>query len=188
MTAMTDPLPLAQVYNLARLGTAGDVVQVIADETQRAAIARWAGVLSLENFSAQVEIRKLAPTRFGFSYALKADVTQACVVTLDPVPAHLEHCFSRELEFTGQTARRKPAQSRSEPESVSEVVLDSLEDEGPEQIESLHYDLAAALLEEFVLALEPYPRRPGVAFAPPSDGLEPPESPFAVLKGLKSGL
>ena len=189
---MTDPLPLAQVYNLARLGTAGDVVQVSADETQRAAIARWAGVLWLENFSAQVDIRKLAPTRFGLSYALKADVTQACVVTLDPVPAHLEHSFSRELEFTGQTARRKPTQSKSvaksEPESVLEVVLDSLEDEGPEQIESLHYDLAAALLEEFVLALEPYPRRPGVAFEPPGDGLEPPESPFAVLKGLKSGL
>jgi len=68
------------------------------------------------------------------------------------------------------------------------VVLDSLEDEGPEEIESLHYDLAGPLLEEFVLALEPYPRRPGVAFEAPGDGSEPPESPFAVLKGLKSGL
>ncbi|MES2471906.1 MAG: DUF177 domain-containing protein [Pseudomonadota bacterium] len=185
---MTDPLPLSQIYNLARLGNAGDTVQVSADETQRADIARWAGVLSLESFSAQVEVRKLAPTRFGLSYVLKADVTQACVVTLEPVPALLEHSFSRELEFTGQTVRRKPAQAKSGAESVTEVVVDSLEDEGPEEIESLHYDLAAPLLEEFVLALEPYPRRPGVAFEPPSDGLEPPESPFAVLKGLKSGL
>lgn len=185
---MTDPLPLNQVYNLARLGNAGDVVEIFADEAQRAAIARWADVLSLENFAGRIEIRKVAPTRFGLSYALNADVTQACVVTLDPVPAHLEHRFSRELEFTGQTARRKSAQSKSEPESASEVVLDSLEEEGPEEIESLHYDLAGPLLEEFVLILEPYPRRPGVAFEPPGEGLEPPESPFAVLKGLKPEL
>lgn len=185
---MTDPLPLSHVYNLARLGNAGDVVEIVADEAQRTAIARWADVLSLENFAARVEIRKVAPTRFGLNYVLKADVTQACVVTLEPVPAHLEHSFSRELEFTGQTARRKPAQSKSMAESVPEVVLDSLEEEGPEEIESLHYDLAGPLLEELVLVLEPYPRRPGVAFEPPGEGLEPPESPFAVLKGLKPGL
>ncbi len=184
MSAKTDPLPLSQVYNLARLGNAGDVVEIVAHAAQRVAIARWADVLSLENFAARVEIRKIAPTRFGLHFVLKADVTQACVVTLEPVPALLEHSFSRELEFTGQTARRKP----SEPESVPEVVLDSLEDEGPEQIESLHYDLAGPLLEEFVLVLEPYPRCPGVAFEPPGEGLEPPESPFAVLKGLKPGL
>jgi len=184
MTPMNDTLPLSQIYNFARLGNAGDSVVVAADADQRDAIARWAGVLSLEDFSAKADIRKLAPNRFGLSFSLKADVTQACVVTLDPVPAHLEHNFTRELLFTGQTARRRPA----EPESASEVVVDSLEDEGPEEIESLHYDLAAPVLEEFVLALEPYPRRPGVAFEPPSDGLEPPESPFAVLKGLKPGL
>jgi len=184
MTAMTDALPLSQTYNFARLGNAGDAVTVAADADQRAAIARWAGVLGIEDFSASVDIRKLAPNRFGLRFSLKADVTQACVVTLDPVPAHLEHSFSRELQFTGQTARRKPA----EPESAPEVVVDSLEEEGPEEIESLHYDLAVPVLEEFVLALEPYPRRPGVAFEPPADGLEPPESPFAVLKGLKPGL
>lgn len=187
MTAMTDPLPLSQVYNLARLGNAGDVVDITADEAQRAAIARWADVLSLENFAARVEIRKLAPTRFGLSFTLKADVAQACVVTLEPVPAHLEHSFSRELAFSGQP-RRKAAQLKSVTESPAEVVVDSLEEEGPEEIESLHYDLAAPLLEEFVLVLEPYPRRPGVAFEPAGDGLEPPESPFAVLKGLKPGL
>ncbi|MEY4706300.1 MAG: hypothetical protein RJB58_23 [Pseudomonadota bacterium] len=186
MTAMTDPLPLSQVYNLARLGNAGDVVEVAADEAQRAAIARWADVLWLENFAARVEIRKLAPTRFGLNFTLKADVAQACVVTLEPVPAHLEHSFSRELVFSGPP-RRKAAQPKSVAESPAEVVLDSLEDEGPEEIESLHYDLAGPLLEEFVLVLEPYPRCPGVAFEPPGEGLAPPESPFAVLKGLKPG-
>ncbi len=61
-----------------------------------------------------------------------------------------------------------------------------LEADAPEEIDSLHYDLAAALIEEFILALDPYPRAPGVEFqAPEGEGAA--ESPFAVLKGLKSG-
>ena len=42
-------------------------------------------------------------------------------------------------------------------------------------------------MEEFLLAIDPYPRAPGVAFQPPEGMADKPESPFAVLKGLKSG-
>ena len=176
---MSDGLPLSQSYNLARLGNPGDRVTITADEAQRAAIAAWAGIVSLESFQAQVEISKLGPNRFGLAYRLSADLTQACVVTLEPVQSRMDHDFSRELHFTGPV-RHKPATDDSGPE----MVLDS-EEEGPEEIESLHYDLAAPALEEFVLALEPYPRRPGVEFAPQTDEADRPESPFAVLKGLK---
>jgi hypothetical protein len=65
------------------------------------------------------------------------------------------------------------------------VVLDAGGEDEPEEIESLHYDLAAPALEEYSLALDPYPRSPGAEF---SLGTEPPQetdSPFAVLKGLK---
>jgi hypothetical protein len=67
------------------------------------------------------------------------------------------------------------------------LVLDTDQEEGPEEIDSLHLDLATPVLEEFALSLDPYPRRPGVEFAPESPDSEPPESPFAVLKGLKQG-
>jgi uncharacterized metal-binding protein YceD (DUF177 family) len=175
---MTDGLPLSHSYNLARLGNAGDVVTFAADEAQRAAIARWSGILSLQRLEAKVTIKKLGPVRFGLDFALSADVTQACVVTLEPVPARLDHSFQRELHFAG-TTRHKPA------ESAADVVLDCLEEEGPEEISSLHYDLAVPVLEEFVLSLEPYPRCPGVEFAPPAEASDAPQSPFAVLKSLK---
>ena len=177
---MTAGLPLAHSYNLARLGNAGDKVAITADETQRAAIAKWSGVLSLEKFEAGIEIKKLGPSRFGLEFALDAAVTQACVVTLEPVPARLERRFTRELHFIGP-ARHKPVTDDSGPD----LVLDSAEEEGPEEIESLHYDLAGPVLEEYVLSLDPYPRRPGVEFAPQTEPSDRPESPFAVLKGLK---
>ena len=175
---MTDALPLSHSYNLARLGNAGDDVRFAADEATRAAIAKWSNVLSLEKLEVRARIRKLDATRFGLDFTLDADVTQACVVTLEPVPAHIDHSFVRELLFTGPV-RHKAASDDSE------VVLDLAKDEGPEEIQSLHYDLAAPALEEYVLSLEPYPRCPGVEFAPKSEGSERPESPFAVLKDLK---
>lgn len=177
MTA--NSLPLAHSYNLARLGNAGDQVTITADDGQRAAIARWAGILALGSFEARVEIKKLASDRFGLAFHLTADVSQACVVTLEPVPSRMDHRFERELHFIGPVRHKQPSA-----DSGAEVVLDS-EEEGPEEIESLHYDLAGPLLEEFVLSLEPYPRRPGVEFTPKTDAQERPESPFAVLKGLK---
>lgn len=179
---MTEALPFTHPTNLARLGNAGDVVSFDADQAQRAAIAAWAGILSLDDFAVTVTLKKLGPSRFGLEFKLTADLAQACVVTLEPVPAHIARSFTRELVFSAPVRRKAEAA-----ESVPDVVLDAGEEEGPEEIESLHYDLAGPALEEFVLALEPYPRCPGVAFTPPDDGLDRPESPFAVLKGLKSG-
>jgi uncharacterized metal-binding protein YceD (DUF177 family) len=174
---MTDGLPLTHSYNLARLGHAGDEVRFAADAGQLAAIARWAGLLSLESLKVRVGIKKLSASRFGLDFHLDADVTQACVVTLESVPSHMARHFQRELHFTGP--------SRHKPEAEPELVLDGLEEEGPEEISSLHYDLAQPVLEEFVLSLEPYPRRPGVEFSAPSGPSDPSESPFAVLKALK---
>jgi uncharacterized metal-binding protein YceD (DUF177 family) len=177
---MTEGLPFAHSYNLARLGNAGDEVRLAADPAQRAAIAKWAGLLGVEKWDARVKIKKLASNRFGLNFHLAADVIQSCVVSLEPVPGHLERDFSREFIFVG-TSRHRPA------ETESETVLDIAEEEGPEEIESLHVDLAAPVLEEFTLALDPYPRRPGAEFTPqiePSDGSE---SPFAALKALKPG-
>jgi uncharacterized metal-binding protein YceD (DUF177 family) len=178
---MTEGLPLSHSYNLARLGNAGDQVHFAADADSRTAIARWSGVVSVEKLETRVEIRKISPTRFGLTFHLLADVTQSCVVTLEPVAGHIERNFERELHFTGAIRHKAP-------ESQAELVLDSDPEEGPEEITSLHYDLAVPVLEEYALSLEPYPRRPGVEFAVETDPEEAPESPFAVLKGLKSGL
>jgi hypothetical protein len=177
---MSSSLPYSHPYNLARLGNAGDHVLFAADAEQRAAIAKWAGILSLEKLETQVEIAKLAPNRFGLQFRVRAEVTQACVVSLEPVSASLERSFQRELLFVG-TGRHGQAAG------VPDVVLDADLEEGPEEIDSLHIDLATPVLEEFALSLDPYPRRPGVEFAPKSGDSEPGESPFAVLKALKQG-
>jgi len=169
-------LPFSHLYNLNRLGQAGDEVKFAAGDTEREALARFAGVLRVGSFTARIELKKLSPNRFRLVFSLDADVVQACVVTLAEVPAHIQLSFDRELHF-------QPALRRTAEDGAVEVPLG---DDAPEEIDSLHYDLAAALIEEFILALDPYPRASGVEFqAPEGEGAA--ESPFAVLKGLKSG-
>lgn len=168
---------LTRNYNLGRLGNAGDRLVIEADETERSAIAQLAQILSVPRFVAEVTLAKLGPTRYQLDYRLEAGVEQACVVTLEPVAATMSRSFRRELHFIGTGARR-PADS--------DLNLSGGDEEEPEEIESLHYDLAGPALEEFLLGLDPYPRRPGVEFDPGQAGDPPPESPFAILKSLKS--
>ena len=171
-------LPLSQTYNLGRLGQTGDEVALAASEEQRAALAAVAEILAVPQFTARIALKKLSPTRFEIQYELAAGIIQACVVTLEPLTAHIARTFTRELQYT-------PSLRRGDQEK--EVIVSPGEEEIPEEIGSLHYDLAGPLVEEFLLAIDPYPRAPGVEFAPPKEMQDQPESPFAVLKGLKSG-
>ena len=168
--------PLSRIYNLGRLGHTGDEVVLDADDAERAALAKAVAVLEVPKFSARIVLKKLSPTRFSLHYDLAAEILQACVVTLEPLAARITKDFVRELHHT-------PSLNRV----TREIIITPVDDELPDEIESLHYDLAAPLLEEFLLAIDPYPRATGVEFAPPEGMGDKPESPFAVLKALKSG-
>jgi uncharacterized metal-binding protein YceD (DUF177 family) len=178
--------PIVHSYNLARLGNAGDEIRFEAGAEERAAIAALAGALSVARFLVQVNLEKAGASRFALDYRLEAEVTQACVVTLEPVVSRIERTFSRALHFTG--GGRSAARGGESPKPL-EIDFSGQDPEGteePEEIDSLHVDLAAPALEEFLLALDPYPRRPGVAFEPGAGEVLKPQSPFAVLKSLKS--
>jgi uncharacterized metal-binding protein YceD (DUF177 family) len=176
-------LPLSRSYNLARLGQAGDEVRFEADQTQRAAVAQFANIVSVERLTVQVGLKKPLPGHFVLAYRVEADVIQSCVVTLASVAAHIDCAFSRKLHLTG-TGRQAKASAMT-PIKPTDIDLSEVE-EAPEEIESSHYDLAGPALEEFFLALDPYPRCPGVEFDPAKAAVEANQSPFAVLKSLKS--
>jgi len=165
--------PISHFYELGRLGKAGDSVEIVASPEQRARIAAWAGVDTVEAFRARIDLRRISPTRFGYDAVLDCDVVQSCVVTLEPVRSRIERRFSRELLLTEAAAHAE------EPAPVDE--------DGREEIGSLRYDLAVPALEELALSIDPYPRAPGVEFHPPGDAGGEAAPAFAVLKQLKPG-
>jgi uncharacterized protein DUF177 involved in 23S rRNA accumulation len=174
---VSDALPLIRAYELGRLSQTGAEVTVTASDDERAAIARWADVQAVTSFTAKVVLRKLSSTRFALDADLTADIVQSCVVTLDPVDSRIERRFSRELILV---------EALRQATKVVDIDLTPVDEDGREEIANLRYDLAVPLLEEFVLAIDPYPRAPGVAFEPPQDASDEAAHPFAALKNLKS--
>ena len=175
MNTSVSALSFSHLFNLSRLGRAGDRVTVTARGDDLRQIAAWADVRSVDAFAATIDLQKHSPTRFSYRATLRADIVQDCVVTLEPLRTTIERDIHRELHLA-ETGR---------PLTDSEVVVDPDDEDVMEEIASLHYDLAKPLLEELILAIDPYPRAPGVAFAPPGEADAKPESPFAVLKNLK---
>ncbi|HEY0107769.1 MAG TPA: hypothetical protein VGB91_16930 [Rhizomicrobium sp.] len=175
---MTDEPPFRHPYDLGDLGRAGAEIRVDAAGDDLARIARWADVRAVNGFGATVSLRKHSADRFSLDAELVADIVQDCVVTLEPVASRIVKPVHRELHLT-QRIRTRPGES---------IPLNpgAGDDEVPEEIDNLTYDLAAPLLEEFVLAIDPYPRAPGVEFATAADPEVRPESPFSVLKSLKN--
>lgn len=171
---MNSDAPFEKFVELTALSEAGTDVALAPSETERAQIAEWSDVSAVPIFEAKVTLKRLSPSRFSYVANLKAQVIQPCSVTLQPVTQAIEENFTRELHLTHATRHR--------PELV-ELAPGAGEDEAPEEIESPRYNVAGPVLEEFSLAIDPYPRAPGVAYEPPAE--EKQESPFAVLAKLK---
>lgn len=171
---MTSDAPFEKFIELSTLSEAGMDIVLAPTESERAQIAEWSDVTAVPAFEAKVTLKRVSPSRFSYVASLNAQVVQPCSVTLEPVTQTIDEEFSRELHLTHATRHR--------PELV-ELAPGAGEDEAPEEIESPRYNVAGPVLEEFSLAIDPYPRAPGAAYEPPSG--EKPESPFAVLAKLK---
>jgi uncharacterized metal-binding protein YceD (DUF177 family) len=174
---MDRAVPIQSIYDLNRLSEAGYERTVTATPAELVRIAEWEELDGVTNFEGRVTLKRISQNRFAYSASLDADVVQSCVVTVEPVKSHISRRFSRELHYTPMR----------HDDQVGVISLAPTEDDAPDEIDSLKFDLAGPLLEEFSLAVDPYPRAPGVAFEPPVDEPAKPANPFAVLKGFKQG-
>lgn len=171
------PPPLERLYDLNRLSEAGYEAAIELGPEELAKLARWVDVVGVNRFEGRVSLTRLSATRFNYSAHLEADIVQACTVTLEPVSASLSLDFMRELHLVRQVKKMVDFSGELSPTAGGDDV--------PEEIDNTRFDLAAPLLEEFSLAIDPYPRAPGVAFDAPRAEGDRPENPFAVLSKLK---
>ena len=148
-----------------------------ADEKVRNAMAKRFDLLAVNELVAKLEV--LPWRKFGLRIegSFNADVVQACVVSLAPVPAALNATFS--LRF-------RPVEPPKEGER--EISVNPLDDEDIEPLLEEGFDVAEVIAEQLALALEPYPRAPGAeleADAGLTEVVEKKPNPFEVLKDLK---
>ncbi len=137
-------------------------------------IAKTLDILGVPNLSARYRIVSIAGGAYRLSGSIKANVVQACVVSLEPVPGKVDASF--DVEFWPGL---KPEESEDEASILSGTDVELL-DHGTIPVGRIVFETLSA-------SLDPYPRREGAEFNwqdPKSDNPGT-TNPFAALSKLK---
>jgi uncharacterized metal-binding protein YceD (DUF177 family) len=159
----------------------GRSVTVAADAETLEQLAERLNVTSVQSMAAEVQVKRIRGGLHVVGEA-RAQITQPCVVTLDPVVQVIAEPVDRVFMPASQRPR--------EPEPGSEVFVDLEGDDPPDYFEGPELDLSELLIETIALAIDPYPRAPDATVdAEVLERERAASSPFAALKGLtpKSG-
>lgn len=159
-------------HAVSEIGESGLEVQREATPAECAAITADLEIVATRALAARYRIKPLPEGRFRLTGKLVADVEQACVVTLDPVPEHIEEEI--EVEFWPKAQIAPPEEGEHE----------ALGPDEPEPIEANRLAVGRVLYEVLASALDPYPRASGALLEGEEGKAAPRESkanPFAAL-------
>jgi uncharacterized metal-binding protein YceD (DUF177 family) len=143
---------IGRVIDLDRLGRSGSALEIVASESECAALAKRFGFLALQRFAARVTVDLQPGDQVVVEGRLRGKIVQACVLSLEPVAQELDDAFR--IVFQKDLAEER------DPES-GEALLNAKAD-APEPLVGNMLDVGEIVAEQLSLAAEPYPRRPGV--------------------------
>ncbi|MBL6454484.1 DUF177 domain-containing protein [Belnapia sp. T6] len=150
---------------LATLPPGGRTLTLEASPDECAALARRFGILGLDSVTATLRVLPEPGGTVLVEGRMAAKLTQACVVTLDPVAQEVDEPVAFRLLPPGQ----EPQDGPDDPDEI----------EAPEGTA----DLGEVLAEQLALALDPYPRAPGAELPPEAGGAV--TGGFAALAALR---
>jgi uncharacterized metal-binding protein YceD (DUF177 family) len=176
---LKETLPFSRLVTVDPMPEDGFEVAIEADARERAALATADGLADIAKLDAVFHIARRPRGLVNVRGRVNAMVTQTCVVSLDPfetaVSEDVDVDFIRAEEL--EKAERERLKSRDQAKPEEDVV------DPPDPIIDGRIDLGALASEFLALALDPYPRKPGVSL----DEILPEmpdekESPFAILR------
>lgn len=151
--------------SLDRIGTLGLDMTVEANAAERAALAVRMNLPAILSLSCVFHLIRESRDKVLARGVLRAAVTQICVVSLEEFDATIEEVFQVRFVPAGEES------DDIDPESDDEIPF-----------EGNAIDLGEAMAEQLGLALDPYPRMPGIEMPEIED--EPEPHPFAALRRL----
>ena len=165
----------SHVVPLSEIGGKAVHHDLLANDIERAALAKRFGLTALDRLSAQVA---LSSDDIGIiaTGSLAADVMQVCVVSGKPIPAQITERFA--IRFLPEPV--------FEPDSDIELEV--------EETDTMFHDgrvidLGEAVAQTLALAIDPFPRSLDAEDVLQQAGLQDdvPTGPFAALAALRKG-
>jgi uncharacterized metal-binding protein YceD (DUF177 family) len=148
-------------------------LDLVADEATRTAVAAAAGVRGLPRLTATFDVDRQGGG-LKVTGEVAAAVEQTCVVTLEPMTSEVREPI--DLDFVPPLADERA--------DDTEEALDPGAADEPEPLVDGVADLGVVATEFLLLAIDPYPRKPGAVFEPPKTE-DSGANPFAALAALK---
>lgn len=147
MTAERVELPpeFSVIVELDSVGDDPRAFEISASEDERARLAERFDILAIDALGADLVMDWLKPGKvLSVKGRFSAQVTQSCVITLDPVPANLDE----EIDIVFS---RNPKET-----------ADIIDPNEAELLDGEEVDIGEIVAEELSLSLNPYPRRPDI--------------------------
>lgn len=177
--------PISFHADILRLPRKGMPVVLEPNAAQREALASEHDLLSVDRFRADMLVEPWKGDGVRVSGEVAAHITQACVVTLEPVESDL-HARIDALFIPEHSPL-----ARYERDPSGEILVDPEGPDAPEVFSGDRIDVGALAEEFFALEIDPYPRKAapsGEAVHGDRSFRDETESPFARLADLRRKL
>ncbi|MCE9521459.1 MAG: DUF177 domain-containing protein [Alphaproteobacteria bacterium] len=164
---------------VSKINEGGLVKTISATPAEIPSIAAYLDIAGIDALSADMTVTRWRSKGIRVQGKLKADVIQNCIVTLEPISAHIETEFER---------RFQPLDPRAATHDTQHEVIVDPEGEDPAEPLDREIDLGEILIEELSLSLDLYPRKPDARFEADQGDEQAGKSrksPFATLAKLK---
>mgnify|MGYP000747601319 CR=1 FL=1 len=182
------------VFNVpaAKIGREPMHFTFTADSKALRLLAKRYGIESVESLEGEVTLyREGDGVTIAANGSFTADVTQACVVTLEPVADHISETFEGWFLDESQAASFSRALKKKLEVEVGEMPLEDNEapigderDE-PDMVVNGNVEIGELVAQYLSLALNPYPHCPQARESGPMGEEEAKKpGPFAILKDL----
>jgi uncharacterized metal-binding protein YceD (DUF177 family) len=171
--------PWRSPVTIAQIPDTGLHREIEADRAAREAMAELADLREILSAHASFDVTVTSGGRVHVVGQVRARIGQICVVTLDPLETEIDEAI--DLEFAPPDQIPK----------LADLVVDEAEEgevdipDPPEPLAGGVIDLGRLATDALFLAIDPYPRKPGVVFEPKLEAADPNDHPFAALKALK---
>lgn len=139
--------------SVAEMKPGETVIDIEAGPEERAALAERFDLLALGSLSATATlVAPLGAPEIRLEAEFEADITQSCVVTLEPVRSLLRGRLHRRFAPAPAEPDEREIEIRADTEDPPDPIIDGV------------IDIGEAVAEELALAIDPFPRSAGARF------------------------
>ena len=159
---MTDAPPFSRRVRVDALPAEGLTRTIEAGPDERSALAALNRLPAIASLAATFAMRRSGRGGVRVTGEVHAEVTQVCVVSLEPFAATVDEPV--DVRFA-PAVEAEAARRGGEGDAEEMVEVDG--EDPPDPIVDGRIDLGALAAEFMILGLDPYPRKPGLDFEPP---------------------